>query len=134
MFTTIQKRNQFLMVLAVSLLAWCMPCFSFNPQMTGYRWGVSLAGYTGLQLLAAGWLCLEFWQKQSRWIWALVLCLLLTVPAVYLAWLPTWHTAFITGKISWEIGFSTVYPGYWIALALSFLPLLAFLLLKQKCR
>lgn len=134
MFTTIQKRNQFLMVLAVSLLAWCMSCFSFNPQMTGYRWGVSLAGYTGLQLLAAGWLCLEFWQKQSRWIWALVLCLLLTVPAVYLAWLPTWHTAFITGKISWEIGFSTVYPGYWIALALSFLPPLAFLQLKQKCR
>lgn len=134
MFTTIQKRNQFLMVLAVSLLAWCMPCFSFNPQMTGYRWGVSLAGYTGLQLLAAGWLCLEFWQKQSRWIWALVLCLLLTVPMVYLAWLPTWHTAFITGKISWEIGFSTVYPGYWIALALSFLPPLAFLLLKQKRR
>ena len=134
MFTTIQKRNQFLMVLAVSLLAWCMPCFSFNPQMTGYQWGVSLAGYTGLQLLAAGWLCLEFWQKQSRWIWALVLCLFLTVPAVYLAWLPTWHTAFITGKISWEIGFSTVYPGYWIALALSFLPPLAFLLLKQKRR
>ena len=134
MFTTIQKRNQFLMVLAVSLLAWCMPCFSFNPQMTGYRWGVSLAGYTGLQLLAAGWLCLEFWQKQSRWIWALVLCLLLTVPMVYLAWLPTWHTAFITGKISWEIGFSTVYPGYWIALALSFLPPVAFLLLKQKRR
>lgn len=134
MFTTIQKRNQFLMVLAVSLLAWCMPCFSFNPQMTGYRWGVSLAGYTGLQLLAAGWLCLEFWQKQSRWIWALVLCLLLTVPMVYLAWLPTWHTASITGKISWEIGFSTVYPGYWIALALSFLPPLAFLLLKQKRR
>lgn len=134
MFTTIQKRNQFLMVLAVSLLAWCMPCFSFNPQMTGYRWGVSLAGYTGLQLLAAGWLCLEFWQKQSRWIWALVLCLLLTAPMAYLVWLPTWHTAFITGKISWEIGFSTVYPGYWIALALSFLPPLAFLLLKQKRR
>ena len=134
MFTTIQKRNQFLMVLAVSLLAWCMPCFSFNPQMTGYQWGVSLAGYTGLQLLAAGWLCLEFWQKQSRWIWALVLCLLLTVPAVYLAWLPTWHTAFITGKISWEIGLYTVYPGYWIALALSFLPPVAFLLLKQKRR
>ncbi len=134
MFTTIQKRNQFLMVLAVSLLAWCMPCFSFNPQMTGYRWGVSLAGYTGLQLLAAGWLCLEFWQKQSRWIWALVLCLLLTAPMVYLAWLPTWHTAFITGKISWEIGLSTVYPGYWIALALSCLPPLAFGLLKHNRR
>ncbi len=134
MFTTIQKRNQFLMVLAVSLLAWCMPCFSFDPRATGYRWGISLILYTGAQLLAVALLCLEFWQKQSRWLSVLVFCLLLTVPMVYLAWLPTWHTASITGKISWEIGFSTVYPGYWIALALSFLPPLAFLLLKQKRR
>ena len=74
------------------------------------------------------------WMMSMASIGVLVLCLLLTVPAVYLAWLPTWHTAFITGKISWEIGFSTVYPGYWIALALSFLPPLAFLQLKQKCR
>ena len=132
MLATKQKRNQFLIVLAISLLAWCMPCFSFNPRITGYQWGVSIAGYTSLQLLAVVWLCLEFWQKQSRWLFALVFCLLLTVPVVYLAWLPTWHTTFITGKISWEIGFSTVYPGYWIALGLSLLPPLAFLMLKQK--
>ena len=132
MFITKQKRNRFLTVLLLSLLAWCMPCFSFNPQITGYQWGVSMAGYTGLQLLAVVWLCLEFWQKQSRWLMALVVCLLLTVPAVYVAWLPTWHTTFITGKISWAIGLSTVYPGYWAALGLSFLPLVAFFVLKQK--
>ena len=132
MFATKQKRNQFLIVLAISLLAWCMPCFLFFPRITGDQWGVSIAGYTSLQLLAVVWLCLEFWQKQSRWLFALVFCLLLTVPVVYLAWLPTWHTTFITGKISWEIGFSTVYPGYWIALGLSLLPPLAFLMLKQK--
>ncbi len=134
MFTTIQKRNQFLMVLAVSLLAWCMSCFSFNPQMTGYRWGVSLAGYTGLQLLAAGWLCLEFWQKQSRWIWALVLCLLLTVPAVYLALAAYLAYRFHYGQNQLGDWFLYGIPRLLDCSGAVFFAAVGFLQLKQKCR
>lgn len=132
MFTTKQKRNRFLLVLAVSLLAWCMPCFSFAPRVTGYQWGIYTFGYTGLQQLAVLLLCVKFWQSRSRWLTVLTMGLLATVPLVYLAWLPTWHTNFVTGKVSWQIGLSTVYPGYWAALGLSLLPLIAFWLLKEK--
>lgn len=123
----------FYAMLALSLVGWFLPWFSYNPGVMGYRYGTGMLVYLALPLAAL--VQLTRLPLSRRWD-ALIVLLLLLSPACCLFLLFTWeHMALISSvlfhDISWESIRATTYPGYWLALALSLLPLLFYPLCRR---
>lgn len=128
----VQKKHLewFAYALTVSFCSLCLPWFSFDPQMTGYQWGI----VQGIPAVVAGIAALQLCRTLSpgRAAWGAIILLLLFMPMWDVFRFFTWHYMTITGKISLRLSLEAAQPGFYISLGLSPVPLIVFLLCKKK--
>lgn len=127
-----QRKHQtlFAIALAFSLAGLSLPWFSFNPAVTGWQWGYTrgwLAVVTGVTALV---LCLKL--QAGRRADLAVTGLLLCAPVWYFYQFFTWHVAFVTGQVSLRTSLQVTYPGFYVALLLSIVPVAAYWLCRKK--
>lgn len=133
MFYIKRCKKIFLTIFSIALMGVLLPWFSFNPELTGYHWGFYGLQYEIVQITAVYLLC-HYVVKNSVIIKISAELLLISFPVVYIWQLMSWHSTFITGKISLSIGLRTAQPTFWIALVLSAIPAVMFPILCQKGR
>lgn len=132
-FPSRTQRVLFYSFFALSLAAWFLPWFSYNPGVMGYRYGTGMLIYLALPLAAT--VQLTRLRLSRRWD-ALIVLLLLLQPACCIFLLFTWeHMSLISSAlfhdISWESIRATTYPGYWLSLVLFSLPPLVYPLCRR---
>lgn len=132
-FPSRTQRVLFYSLFALSLAAWFLPWFSYNPGIMGYRYGTGMLVYLALPLAAL--VQLTRLRLSRRWD-ALIVLLLLLQPACCIFLLFTWeHMALIGSSlfhdVSWESIRATTYPGYWLSLVLFSLPPLFYPLCRR---
>ena len=128
----VQKKHleRFAYALAVSFCGFCLPWFSFDPQMTGYQWGIAQGLPAAVAGLAALQLCRTL--TPDRATCGAIVLLLLFMPVWYVFRFFAWHYMTITGEISLRLSLEAAQPGFYISLGLSTVPLIVFLLCKKK--
>ena len=133
MFASEWGRKLFIKIMLLSWAGMLLPWFSFGPQETGYWWGFYGFQYVMIQMFLLGLSCNIEPEKDivKRFLPALTEVGLLSFPLAHFWQLVTWHTLYVTGKISLSIGLSTAYPTFWIAFVLSCIPILSFPVLRR---
>lgn len=127
-FPSREQKVIFYSLLALSLIGYFLPWFSYNPGVMGYRYGTGLLVYHAIPLLAL--VQLTRLHLSRRWD-AVIYLLLLMQPVSCLFLLFTWeHMSLISAElfspINWEYVRASTYPGYYVSLMLFLLPLLMY--------
>lgn len=135
MFTSQWGRRTFIKIMLLSWTGVLLPWFSFGPE-DGYWWGFYGLQYVMIQMMLLGVLCNLVPKKENMKsiLPILIEVCLITIPLCFIWQLMTWHTLYVSGKISLSIGLGTAYPSFWVALALTLIPIIAYPILKRWSR
>ncbi|WP_313526817.1 hypothetical protein [Anaerotignum sp.] len=136
MFASQWGKKAFIKIMLFSWTGILFPWFSFDPKETGYWWGFYGLQYIMIQMILLGVFCNVIPKKESfkSLLPILIEICLITIPLCLIWQLMTWHTLYVTGEISLSIGLRTAYPSFWIALALTLIPIVAYPILKRWSR
>lgn len=132
MFASEWGKKTFIKIMLFSWLGILFPWFSFGPEETGYWWGFYGFQYVMIQMYLLGLFC-NLEPKNEfiiRSFPVFIEICLFTIPLAYIWQLMSWHTLYVTGKISFSKGLRIAYPQFWIAFVLTFIPIFAYPVLR----
>lgn len=133
MFASEWGKKTFVRIMLLSWVGLFLPWFSFEPNMQGYVWGFLFFPYVMLQI--AGLIVLFHNEPEGnigRFIGSIFteICLI-TFPVIYIWQMLTWYYPIAFKEKSLQLGLSATYPPFWVSLALSIVPIIAFPVLRR---
>lgn len=133
MFASEWGRKTFARIVLLSWAGLFLPWFSFYPDMQGYVWGFLFFPYFMLQM-AVLVVCYHNEPKDELGVFIVSiiteLCLI-TFPVVYFWQMMVWYYPITFKEYSLAKGLSATYPTFWIAFALTFMPIFALPILRR---
>ena len=120
---------RFIFILCVASL--CLPWFTYNEKVMGYRWGLMFTKWYALPFALAG--IYVFGEKKSELAMFLAEISAVAIIAVTVVLFGRWQELCnIAAGFRWTDGFRTAQPGFWIAAGL--MAVLFALLQVEFCR
>lgn len=120
------KNKRFLKVIFMLCAAsLCLPWFTYNANVMGYRWGLMFAGWYALPFILIGF---HLFGKRANELTAILAEVSVTVNlAITATVFGRWQEyCNIAPGFRWLDGFRTAQPGFWVAVAMMVILFVAF--------
>lgn len=123
----------FVRIMLFSWLGMLLPWFSFGYEEEGFCWGIWFFPYLMVQMAVLIVLCNNEPESKSGKVFCPIMTevCLASFPVVYFWAMMMWYYPIVTSEDYLATGLSTAYPPFWVAFALTFVPILAFPILRR---